>query len=172
MIKLARSVRTIPVLPTLNMLSVALLPMREAVHILDALEAAPNITELVLSITLYDKTADLDYAYFLTIINKKFPWVSSESTKSVLTRKFPLIQRIGFHFYAQRNSVIHFRRGLRRKMERQLRARLGLTGDDVGEYLEVRWFDRELKPVAYSKKKRETALEAPHLDERTRNGGE
>lgn len=46
--------------------------MREAVHILDALEAAPNITEL-LSITLYDKTADLDYAYFLTIINEIFP---------------------------------------------------------------------------------------------------
>jgi hypothetical protein len=66
MIELARSVRTMPVFPTLNMLSVALLLMREAVHILDALEAAPNLTEL-LSITLYDKTADLDYAYFLTI---------------------------------------------------------------------------------------------------------
>jgi hypothetical protein len=69
--------------------------MREAVRILDALEAAPNITEL-LSITLYNKTADLDYAYFLTIINENFPWVPSGSMGGVLTQKFPLIQRIGF----------------------------------------------------------------------------
>jgi hypothetical protein len=106
--------------------------MREAVHILDALEAAPNITEL-LSITLYNKTADLDYAYFLTIINEIFPWVPSGSMGGILMRKFPLIQRIGFHFCARRNSVIHFRHGLRQKMEQQSHARLELTGDDVGD---------------------------------------
>jgi len=66
-------------------------------------------------------------------------------------QKFPLIQRIGFYFCAPRTSGMHFRRGLRRRMERELKNRLQETGADLGEYLEVGWLDSNFNPVVYSK---------------------
>ncbi|KAJ7794631.1 hypothetical protein B0H14DRAFT_3496789 [Mycena olivaceomarginata] len=150
--RLVDSVKRIPALPTLNMLSIPLYPgMREAVHVLGALEAAPNITKLVFPIMLYRQTADSACEYFLKIIYTVFPWAHPESMKNVLTRKFPLLQQIKFQMRVPRASTIHFRRRLRRRMERRLRSRLELIGADITEYLELGWFDEEWNPVTYSK---------------------
>jgi hypothetical protein len=64
-------------------------------------------------------------------------WVTptSESMRTFFVRKFPRCQRIEFHFCTGRNSEIHFRRGLRRRIERKLKNCLEESGAEV-EWLE------------------------------------
>ncbi|KAJ7031598.1 hypothetical protein C8F04DRAFT_694495 [Mycena alexandri] len=140
----------LPPFPTLDTLSVAFDANHQAAKVMNVLGPAPHLTALILRISL-----PYNHLHLLQILRAAFPWCSSESMKSTLTRRFPLLRRISFHFFAPRNSAIHFRRGLRRWMERQLRKRLEETeiGEDVAEYLEVKWFDDadKLHPVTYSK---------------------
>ncbi|KAJ7757062.1 hypothetical protein B0H16DRAFT_1537897 [Mycena metata] len=140
----------LPAFPTLETISVALDVAHQAAEVINALGPAPHLTTLILRIHI------TTVQHLRHILRVAFPWCDSESTesmKSTLTRRFPLLRRISFHFFAARNSDVHFRRGLRRWMERQLRARLEETGEDVGEYLEMEWSgDADtLRPVIYNK---------------------
>ncbi|KAJ7814622.1 hypothetical protein B0H14DRAFT_2849996, partial [Mycena olivaceomarginata] len=137
----------LPVFPALNTLSLALNEQTE--WLLNALPAAPMLTTLHLRIVF---VRDDDYHSredFRGIIHRVFPW-GGQSMRGALTQKFPLLQRTEFQFCAPRHSVVHFRRGLRRRMERELTDRLQDTGADLAEYLEVRWLDTEFSPVVYS----------------------
>ncbi|KAJ6541456.1 hypothetical protein B0H19DRAFT_1268455 [Mycena capillaripes] len=51
-------------------------------------------------------------------------WRTADSMKAVLTLKFPRLQRLAFHFCAPRDSEMHFRAALRKRMKRQLKDRL------------------------------------------------
>jgi hypothetical protein len=81
-------------------------------------------------------------------------WGAWEPLKALLTRKFPLLNRVGFHLCAPRHSNMHFRRGLRRSTERRIKEYMDqmARGEDVAEYLEVEWFDSDYSPIAYDKK--------------------
>ncbi|KAJ7669365.1 hypothetical protein DFH06DRAFT_1468977 [Mycena polygramma] len=146
---LVEQFRRMPTLPSLERLSISL---AEAEPVLDALKAVPTLTTLILRIPLPFADDELDHPYFDAILQSAFPWGGQpESMKSVLTWKFPFIRRIGFHFCAPNNSTIHFRRDLRRRMERQLMERLEETGAHVAEYLELNWLDGNYDPVVYNK---------------------
>ncbi|KAJ6491268.1 hypothetical protein C8R47DRAFT_444647 [Mycena vitilis] len=141
--------RRMPAFPSLERLAIFL---AEAEPVLDALKAAPTLTTLILRIPLSLEDDESYLASFKTILHSAFPWGGrSESMKRVLTRKFPLIRRIGFHFCAANMSTIHFRRASRRRMERQLTERLDETGAHVAEYLELNWLDSNYDPVVYNK---------------------
>ncbi|KAJ7765524.1 hypothetical protein B0H14DRAFT_3510189 [Mycena olivaceomarginata] len=71
---------------------------------------------------------------FRGIIHRVFPW-GGQSMRGALTQNFPSSST---------------RRGLRRRMERELTNRLQDTGADLAEHLDVRWLDREFSPVVYS----------------------
>ncbi|KAJ7651745.1 hypothetical protein DFH06DRAFT_1208015 [Mycena polygramma] len=112
--------KRLPTFLALTMLSIWLPLGSEARPALDSLPVAPNLTALNFRIRFDDDEGNfLDFRELLDGL----PWDDSESMKSVLTRRFPLIRRIGFYFCAPRNSVMHFRRGFRRKMERQVARR-------------------------------------------------
>ncbi|KAJ7757054.1 hypothetical protein B0H16DRAFT_677440 [Mycena metata] len=151
----------LPAFPTLNTISVAFEADHQAAEVIHALGPAPHLTTLILRIHV------ATIQQLRQILRVAFPWCDSESMKSALTRKFPLLRRISFHFFAARNSNVHFRRGLRRWMERQLRARLEETGEDVGEYFEMEWSgDADtLRPVAYSKTNGKPPWNRLHLPE-------
>jgi hypothetical protein len=137
----------LPVFPALNTLSLALNEQTE--WLLNALPAAPMLTTLHFRIVF---VRDDDYHSredFRGIIHRVFPW-GGQSMRGALTQKFPLLQRTEFQFCAPRHSVMHFRRGLRRRMERELTDRLQDTGADLAEHLDVRWLDTEFSPVVYS----------------------
>ncbi|KAJ7034549.1 hypothetical protein C8F04DRAFT_566844 [Mycena alexandri] len=136
-------------LPALSRLSISLGSNRQAQKILYALKA-PILRELIFRIPLY-KDDQYDREYFQKILDTAFPWGQSASMKSFVAAKFPSVQRIGFHFCVARTSHIHFRRGVRRKLEALLRARLEETGADVAELLQVEWLDDKYNPVVYSK---------------------
>jgi hypothetical protein len=143
-----------PALLALNTLSLWLNDQAE--HVLNALQAAPNLTVLTFYIILCDDDDHKNRKTFCDILDKAFPWdafaTKPTSMRSVLLHKFPLIRRVGFYFCALRRSTLHFRRGLRRKMERQLKDRLEKTSADLGEYLDVGWLDEQYHPVVYSQK--------------------
>lgn len=113
---------------------------------------APNLTKLVFRISLYHEDDD-DHRELDDILREAFPWCGSESMKTLLWRKFPLLQRIAFHFCASHDCHVHFRRGSRRRIERQLQKRLLQARANLGEYLEVEWLDadNEYNPVLYRK---------------------
>jgi hypothetical protein len=137
----------LPEFPALDTLSLVLNEWSEG--LVSALPAAPRLTTLHLRVVFghedYHSRED-----FRGIIHRVFPW-GGQSMRGALTQKFPLLQRTEFQFCAPRHSVMHFRRGLRRRMERELVARLQDTGADLVEYLDVRWLDSEYSPVVYSK---------------------
>jgi hypothetical protein len=143
-----------PALLALNTLSLCLNDQAE--HVLNALQAAPNLTVLNFYIILCDDDDHENRETFCDILDEAFPWDASAakptSMRSILLHKFPLIRRVGFYFCAQRRSTLHFRRGLRGKMERQLKDRLEETLADLGEYFNVGWLDEKYHPVVYSQK--------------------
>ncbi|KAF7348585.1 hypothetical protein MVEN_01376100 [Mycena venus] len=121
----------LPSFPALDVFSIRLTQGKnQAADIINAL-AAPNLTTLLFRIDAFD-----EHRHQTNILNAHFPWGSDhfESMKTVLTRKFPLLRRIGFHFLC-----------------RGFQIRLEETGADVAEYLELGWFDGEDNPVVYSK---------------------
>ncbi|KAJ6575325.1 hypothetical protein B0H19DRAFT_1372151 [Mycena capillaripes] len=143
----------LPAFPALNLFSISLNSNGlETQRVLDALPA-PNLTVLNFQIMFGDEAYEI-YSDFGDILHALPPCHSdsAESMKSVLKRKFPLIRQIGFYFCAPRNSTVHYKRGLRRRMERRLKARLEEVGAEVAEYLEVGWLDDKLNPVVYNKK--------------------
>ncbi|KAJ7669390.1 hypothetical protein DFH06DRAFT_182776 [Mycena polygramma] len=147
-ILLEEQFRRMPALPSLETLTI---PLLEAAPLLNALKA-PTLTTLILRIPLFLKDVERDRAYFDTVLHNAFPWGGqSESMKSALMQKFPLLRRIKIHLSIPRNSPIHFRRGLRRRMERQLWEQLEETGADVSVSLELAWLDDDNNPVRYNK---------------------
>ncbi|KAJ7770693.1 hypothetical protein B0H16DRAFT_1452115 [Mycena metata] len=143
----------LPAFPVLNTLSIVLDPEQGVVpndhhaeQLINALDSAPHLTALILRITIFPSR------YFRDILRLAFPLCSSGSMKSFLTRRFPLIQRIVFHFCLQTQPPVHLPCGYRRWMEHRLRQRLEEAGEDVTEYLEMEWFDDEfeLDPVVYT----------------------
>ncbi|KAJ7651746.1 hypothetical protein DFH06DRAFT_1331697 [Mycena polygramma] len=149
MSQVAEMMKCTPAFPALTTFSTLLVvDGGETQQIMNTLQA-PNLTALEFRV-VFSKDAYGNYEEFREIL-RIWPWDKSESMKSAVTRKFPLIRRIGFSFCAPRDARIHFRRGLRRKLERRLRDRLDETGADVAEYLELRWLDDRYNPVLYSK---------------------
>ncbi|KAJ6459821.1 hypothetical protein DFH09DRAFT_1383486 [Mycena vulgaris] len=140
----------LPTFLSLQSLTIWLGPNREAERLVETFPAASNLSTIIFRIGLEEDEENCDH--FAEILRVAFPWDKSTSMKSLLKRKFPLIQRIGFHFCAPRESDMHFRRGLHRAMERRLKERLEKTRADVAEYLEMEWLDGDYNPVAYSKK--------------------
>ncbi|KAJ7669370.1 hypothetical protein DFH06DRAFT_182351 [Mycena polygramma] len=145
-----------PDLPAFLALHTLSISLTEAELVLNALDAAPALTALVLPILLFNEDEGRDLTEFTSILHTVFPWGphgQSQSMKSILTRKFPLLRRLRFQFCLARNSTIHFRRGLRRRMERQLRERLEQTGAEVAGYFdfELEWLDDDYRPVVYNK---------------------
>jgi len=132
----------LPAFPALSMLSLSLSETRQAEHILNALVAAPHLTTLIFRIILDNENDHEDYAVFKRILNTGLPL-----DPSMLTQKFPLIKRIGVYFCVERGSGLHFRRGLRRRMEQRSREK---AGSDVAKYLELKWLDADQKPVTYN----------------------
>ncbi|KAF7348594.1 hypothetical protein MVEN_01377000 [Mycena venus] len=137
----------LPAFPALTMLSISLCcDNSQAEQILNALAAAPNLTTIIFRIMLINESEVQDHIDFKGILATGFP--SHQSMQNFLTQKFPMIQRIGCYIYAGRESELHWRRGLRRRMERRLREHVGA---DVESYLELKWLDPDHTPVAYSK---------------------
>lgn len=98
---------------------------------------APKLIRLIFGGVLYHadaRTARNALEYFFRDL---LSWVTptSESMRTFFVRKFPRCQRIEFHFCTGRNSEIHFRRGLRRRIERKLKNCLEESGAEV-EWLE------------------------------------
>ena len=89
----------LPAFPALNVVSISLDAGRTAERVLYALGAAPNLTTLHFRIVLDYGDEDNYRQEFDEILSATFPWGHPESMKNVLTRKFPLIQQIGFYFY-------------------------------------------------------------------------
>ncbi|KAJ6503327.1 hypothetical protein C8R47DRAFT_1192937 [Mycena vitilis] len=141
--------KRLPSFPALTMFSTSLtVDGGETQQIMNALQA-PNLTTLDFRV-VFSEDAYKYYEEFREII-RTWPWGKSESMKSAVTRKFPLIRRISFSFCAPHDARIHFRRGLRRKLERRLRDCLDETGADVAGYLQLRWLDDKYNPVLYSR---------------------
>lgn len=141
----------LPGFVALESLTLWVRPQCFAEHFINGLKGAPNLTKLVFQLVLYKEDEEGDRKEFDAILHDLLPWQASESMKTVLTRKFPRCQRIGFHFCIPRDSEMHFRRGLRRRMERRLKDRLKETGAGITEFLEVEWLDEKYNPVTYSK---------------------
>ncbi|KAJ7669377.1 hypothetical protein DFH06DRAFT_1294162 [Mycena polygramma] len=139
----------LPALPALRTLA---LSVTQAEPILNE-STAPALITLILRIPLlFFGSVELDCAIFDEILQTFLPWGGrSESMRSALTHKFPLLRRITFHFCVAQQSPIHFRRGLRRRVERQLMKRLEETGADIAELVELDWLDDDYDPVVYSK---------------------
>ncbi|KAJ7698514.1 hypothetical protein B0H14DRAFT_3036764 [Mycena olivaceomarginata] len=134
------ALKSLAFFPALNTLSLVLNePTEELLH---ALPATPRLTTLHLRIVFVHEDDYYSREYFTRIIHRVFPWGGQSS---------PSFQRTEFQFCAPRHSAMHFRRGLRRRMERELVDRLQNTGADLAEYLDVRWLDSEYRPVVYSK---------------------
>ncbi|KAJ6572129.1 hypothetical protein B0H19DRAFT_1132670 [Mycena capillaripes] len=152
-LRIVEMVERLPTFLALNVLIIWLRDNRQAEQVLNVFGAAPNLTKLIFRICLYHEDHD-DREEFDNVMFKAFPWNGSESMKTLLVRKFPLIQRIGFHICAPRDSHVHFRRGFRRRMEGRLKERLEQARADVGEYLEIEWLDadNDYNPVVYSKR--------------------
>lgn len=146
----------LPLLPALDSFTICLDSHQQARRLITALTAAPNLTTLIFRIVFNSDYDGWILGTLDTTLKSIFPWgapsgVASESMKSALTRNFPLIRQIRFHFCAYRASEMHYRRGLRREMERQLKSQVKRTRADVEEYLQVAWFDEDYNPVTYSK---------------------
>ncbi|KAJ7512405.1 hypothetical protein B0H11DRAFT_1951070 [Mycena galericulata] len=143
----------LPAFPALESLTIWLGPNRQAESLLKIFPAAPNLTRVVFRIIFsVEVTKDSeDMERFHEILQMVFPWGAPESIKSVLTRKFPLIESIGFQFCAPRRADIHFRRDLRRRIELLLFAQLMRTEADATEYLPFEWLDEDYHPVKYSR---------------------
>ncbi|KAJ6491335.1 hypothetical protein C8R47DRAFT_446167 [Mycena vitilis] len=152
---IVRMMGSLPSFPALEVLTIWLRANDQAAKVLNAFTAAPNLTKLIFRVFLYEEHDDENRQEFNKILRKVFPWggAGSESMKTVLTRKFPSLQKIGFHFCAPRDSNMQFRRGFRWSRAEQLKWRLKKTGADVEEYLEVEWLDVEddYRPVVYNK---------------------
>ncbi|KAJ7361423.1 hypothetical protein DFH08DRAFT_1074412 [Mycena albidolilacea] len=150
-IEVIEMLNRLPAFPALDTLSLVLSD-QSTKQLLNALPAAPKLTTLNFRIMLDSGAGnDFDREDFRGLISKAFPWGGSESMRIVLTQKFPLLHRIGFYICVPRNSAMHFRRGLRRRMERELKNRLEETGADLAGYLEVGWLDEKFNSVVYSK---------------------
>jgi hypothetical protein len=146
-IEVIEMLNRLPAFPALDTLSLVLSD-QSTKQLLNALSAAPKLTTLNFRIMLDSGAGDdFDREDFRYLIGETFPWGGSESMRSVLTQKFPLLHRIGFYICVPRNSTMHFRRGLRRRMERELKNRLEETGADLAGYLEMGWLDEKFNPV-------------------------
>ncbi|KAJ6458976.1 hypothetical protein C8R45DRAFT_1031151 [Mycena sanguinolenta] len=144
----------LPVFVALQSLTLWIRPDGNGDHFIAALKVAPNVTTLTFRLVLYNEEGHSDREVFEDILQHHFPLhaTESESMKTFLTRKFPRCKRIGFHFCMLRNSRIHFRRGLRRRMERQLRDRLEDDGTAITQLLHFEWLDEDdYQPVVYNK---------------------
>ncbi|KAJ7484372.1 hypothetical protein FB451DRAFT_1392930 [Mycena latifolia] len=141
----------LPAFPTLHSLTIGLGPKHPAESLIQALTAAPNLNTIIFRIG-FSEDGDVDEhrKHLNASLGAAVPWATSESMKSFLKRKFPLPRQIGFHLSVWRDSDLHFRRGLRRRMERRLKEQLDQAGADVTEYLELQWLDENYKPVTYN----------------------
>ncbi|KAJ7908661.1 hypothetical protein B0H13DRAFT_2016173 [Mycena leptocephala] len=149
-VQLEEMFASLPAFSGLDVITIRLGPNRVAGRMLDALKSAPNLTALHFRFIPDCINDEQDYQDFRRILNTVFSLEQPHFMKSVMTQKFPLIQRIGFHFCVDRSSSIHFRRGLRKRMEQQLREHLEKSGVDVAKYLDVKWLDERYNPVVYN----------------------
>ncbi|KAJ7636880.1 hypothetical protein FB45DRAFT_907603 [Roridomyces roridus] len=143
--------RRLPAFLALETLTIWLHPDHMAQQFIDALKGAPKLTKLVFRVWLHSEDYDQDRQDFNQIVNNIFPWGGPDSMKTVITRKFPLCREVVFHLCVSRVSVTHFRRGVRRRMERQLKERLKKTRADIAAYLRIEWLDEDFRPVVYRK---------------------
>jgi hypothetical protein len=134
--------------PALESLTIWLGPDSQAQRLVKALPAAPNLTTIIFVIDFDEGQEDLEEEREHLDDVLRVPWVGSESMKTFLKRRFPLLNRIGFHLCPPRDSDMHFRRGLRRRLERRVKRSFEA---DLGQYLAVEWFDDDHNPVSYSK---------------------
>ncbi|KAJ7434166.1 hypothetical protein FB451DRAFT_296833 [Mycena latifolia] len=139
----------LPALQTLHSLTIGLEPNHPAKSLIQTL-AAPNLSTIIFRIGFSGDGVDEHRKHLDETLRVAVPWATSESLKSFLKCKFPLLRRIGFHLFVARDSDLHFRRGLRRRMERRLTEYLDQMGADVTEYLELQWLNGNCKPVTYS----------------------
>ncbi|KAF8215874.1 hypothetical protein K438DRAFT_1799605 [Mycena galopus ATCC 62051] len=147
--EVVKMLRQLPAFPTLDTLSLALNDQAE--HMLEALQSIPKLTRLNLRIILGGDSDNEIREDFREILSEAFPWGGSRSMKSALTQKCPLLRQIGIFFCVSRTSTMHFRRGSRARMERELTDCLDETRADLSEYLQVGWLDSEFNPILYSK---------------------
>ncbi|KAJ6541533.1 hypothetical protein B0H19DRAFT_1173461 [Mycena capillaripes] len=142
----------LPVFPALESLTLWTRPQSKCKtdSFINGFKGAPVLTTLIFRLVLYKEDDEDDRADFEQILNDILPWRTAESMKTVLTRKLPRLQRIGFHFCIPGDSDMHFRRGLRRRMEQRLKDRLEKTGADIAELLQIEWLDDECRPVRYN----------------------
>lgn len=144
----------LPVFVALQSLTLWIGPHCQAKHFINSLKVTPNLITLNFRHVLWQQDEDAaNREEFEQLLRELLPWSTpseSESMKTVLTRTFPRCQQIGFHFWMPRDSDIHFRRGLRRRMERRLKDRLDESGADISELLRIEWLDEEYNPVRYN----------------------
>ncbi|KAJ6600043.1 hypothetical protein DFH09DRAFT_1271567 [Mycena vulgaris] len=105
----------LPTFPSLQSLTIWLGPNREAERLVETFPAAPNLSTIIFRIGLEENEENCDH--------------------------FPLIQRIGFHFCAPRESDMHFRCGMLEK-----------DAGGCGGTSRMEWLDGDYNPVTYSKK--------------------
>jgi hypothetical protein len=131
----------LPVFIALQSLTLWIGPHCQAKHFINSLKVTPNLITLNFRHVLWQQDEDAaNREEFEQLLRELLPWSTpseSESMKTVLTRTFPRCQQIGFHFWMPRDSDIHFRRGLRRRMERRLKDRLEESGADISELLRI-----------------------------------
>ncbi|KAF8175526.1 hypothetical protein K438DRAFT_1847893 [Mycena galopus ATCC 62051] len=144
----------LPVFKALESLTIWMRPYwghkAHVINALNALTSAPNVTTLIFRLVLDGDVKEAQREF--DIILRDLPlWRTSESLKSVLARKLPRWRQVEFHFCIPRDSEIHFRRGLRRRMERQLTDELEERGAGIDGFFEFEWVDEEYNPVRYKK---------------------
>ncbi|KAF8175513.1 hypothetical protein K438DRAFT_1771123 [Mycena galopus ATCC 62051] len=122
-------------------------------HVIDALDAftvAPRLTRLIFRMVLSRSGEEGVQEDFDDILGGLPRWRTSESLKAVLARKLPRCERVEFHMCIPRDSDIHFRRGVRRRMEGELKDELAENGAGIEELLRIEWVDEQYSPVSYN----------------------
>ncbi|KAJ7669388.1 hypothetical protein DFH06DRAFT_1468998 [Mycena polygramma] len=152
-VRITEMMRRLPPFPALEVLTIWLRANDHATQMLHAFAPAPNLTKLVFRIIFCHEYIGENHEEFDDILLTLFPRSGSKLMKTVLAQKFPLIQKVGFHFCVPHDSDIHFRRSFRWSRVEQLKWRMKKTGADLEEYLEVQWLDmdNDCRPVVYNK---------------------
>ncbi|KAJ7147923.1 hypothetical protein C8R43DRAFT_1129479 [Mycena crocata] len=152
---IASDLYQLPGFPALVSLTLRVDETRQTSRLLYILPAAPKLTTLIIRIVLEDYGDDSGASEtrenFKELLESVFPLTKDESLRAVLMPRFPQFNRLKIHICVPRDSYIHFRRGMRRKMEGQLKQRLEETDADTMQYMETEWLDEQFLPVCYSK---------------------
>ncbi|KAJ7018252.1 hypothetical protein C8F04DRAFT_1152101 [Mycena alexandri] len=135
----------LPTFPALQSLTIRFTLNGSAERTLDTLRAV-NLTTLIIRLAYSSSNDARNRNRFHTSLRL---WSNSSQVGSIL-KNFPALRRVGLQLSFSRTSVVHFRRGLRRRMERQLYGVLETIGLGKGiQLLPIEWVDDRYQLVLY-----------------------